>query len=228
MVRRRVLVLFVCASYFVVMQIFWVPISRTYRPIYPLIFILTTGALLAVANEFSIRSTVRRLLDVVPLPALGALAELLFLLILHPFLKADGKSESELLRQVLTLTTPDDYVLDCKGETIFRKRASPLIMERITTKAVQHGILVDDAPLRCVETRTCVVSAMALCSFSQPTRQFIERNYLPISDTLRVVGTKIAAPIDRSPHDFNIVIPASYEIISSSETVSGTLDGGNL
>ena len=224
-VRRRLFVLFSCASYFIVMQIFWLPASRTYRPIHPLAFVLATGALLAAASHFPIRSISRRVSEVVPLPAAVALAELLFLLILHPFLKTNEKSESELLRQVLALTTPDDYVLDGKGETIFRRRASPLIMDRITTKAVQRGILVDDAPRRCIETRTCVVSAIAVRSFSQPTRQFIEDNYLPVSKALRVVGTKIATSVDRAANDFNIVIPASYEIISSSGTVSGTLDG---
>jgi hypothetical protein len=222
---RRLFVLFTCAAYFFVMQVFWAPISRTYRPIYPLVFALATGALLVLGNDLSIRSRIRGARGVLPLPAFVAVAELLSLLAVHPFLRTSRKSESELLHQVLILTTLDDYVLDSKGETIFRKRASPLIMERITNKAIQHGMLVDDAPQRCVQTRTCVVSTVSLRSFSTSTRRFIERNYLPVSETLRVAGTKLTNPIDFGRCDFDIVIPALYKIVSSSGAVAGILDG---
>ncbi len=223
---RRVFILFVCASYFIVMQVFWLPISRTYRPIFPLVFVLLTGALLGLPTEFAMRSTIRRIFEAVPVPAFVALAEFLFLLAGHPFLKASRNSESELLRQVLALTTTDDWVLDPKGETIFRKRTSPLIMERITSKVVQRGILIDDAPQRCLETRTCVVAAMAPRTFSAATREFVQRNYLPVSGTLRIAGARlIASPANSSHYDFNVGIPASYQIISAGAPAAGTLDG---
>ena len=219
---RRAFVLFLCGFYFIVVQIFWPPISRTYRPIFPLAFVLATGALLSLSAN---RPVVGRMARVLPLPALVGVAELLFLLSTHPFLKTGKKSESELLRQVLALTEPQDYVLDCKGETIFRKRSSPLILERITNKAVQSGMLVDDAPRRCIETRTAVVTTITAHCFSEPTRQFIERNYLPVSDALRVAGTKLAASPDGETHSFEIVIPGVYELVSSNGPVLGTLDG---
>jgi hypothetical protein len=221
---RRTFILFVCASYFMVLQIFWAPISRVFRPIHPLAFVLVTGALLALPNQFSNRSTIRRICAIVPLPAFIAIAEVLVLLIVHPFFRWDRKSESGLLRQILVLTTPEDYVLDSKGETIFRKRTSPLIMERITNKAVQSAMLIDDTPKRCIETRTCVVSALAAGSFSEPTRQFIERNYLPVSNSLRVAGIKLKPTEASGRCDFAIVIPALYEIVSLDGNVSGILD----
>jgi hypothetical protein len=221
----RLFVLLVCGFYFVVVQIFWPPISRTYRPILPLAVVLATGALLAFPNALAIRPTFGRVFRVLPLPAFVAVVELLFLLGTHPFLKTGRKSESGLLRQVLALTGPDDYVFDCKGETIFRKRSSPFILERITIKAIQHGMLIDDTPRRCIETRTALVGALTLRCFSQSTRQFIERNYLPISDEVRVAGTRLTASMDPGQHSFEIVIPGSYEIVSSDGPVSGTLDG---
>src|SRR6202008_1776037 len=66
---RRTFILFVCASYFMVLQIFWAPISRVFRPIHPLAFVLVTGALLALPNQFSNRSAIRRICAVVPMPA---------------------------------------------------------------------------------------------------------------------------------------------------------------
>jgi hypothetical protein len=187
--------------------------------------VLVIGALLALPNQFSNRSTIRRIGAIVPFPAFIVIAELLVLLIVHPFLRSARKSESGLLRQILVLTTPDDYVLDCKGETIFRKRSSPLIMERITNKAVQSGMLVDDTPKRCVETRTCVVSALASRSFSEPTRQFIEGNYLAVSNNLRVAGIRLKTAEVFGRRDFDIVIPALYEIVSLDGSVSGIFDG---
>src|SRR5260370_41450828 len=103
---------FVCASFFIVMQVFWLPISRTYRPIFPLGFVLLTGALLGVPTGFAMRSTIRRIFEAVPVPAFVALAQFLFLLAGHPFFKASRNSEIGWLGQVLELTTPDDGVVD--------------------------------------------------------------------------------------------------------------------
>jgi hypothetical protein len=224
--QRRVFILFVCAFYFLAVQVFWLPISRTYRPIFPLLFVLITGALLQLSNTMGSKNS--RIFASIPLPAFIASAELLFLLTAHPFLKSNRKSESDLLRQVLALTTPEDYVLDSKGEAIFRKRTSPLILERITNKMVGRGVLIDDAPRRCVETKTCLVATSALRTFSPRTRDFVEHNYLPISETVRVAGTKLIGSSSNPNHyDFEIVIPAFYQIISSEKVVSGNLDGAN-
>src|SRR5260370_34023107 len=127
---------FVCASFFIVMQVFWLPISRTYRPIFPLVFVLLTGALLGLPTEFAMRSTIRRIFEAVQVTAFVALAEFLFLLAGHPFLKASRNSESELLRQVIAPTTTADCVLDPKGETIFRKRNSTRILLNFTHNVV--------------------------------------------------------------------------------------------
>jgi hypothetical protein len=221
----RLFVLLVCGFYFIVVQIFWPPISRTYRPIFPLVFVLATGALLALPNVLAIRANIGRVSRALPLPAFVAMVELLYLVFTHPFLKTGKKSESGLLRQVLALTGPENYVLDCKGETIFRKRTSPLILERITGKAIKQGVLIDDTSRRCIETRTAVVTATTLHCFSQPTRQFIERNYLPVSGELRVAGARLTASLDLGQHSFEIVIPGFYEIVSSNGPVSGALDG---
>jgi hypothetical protein len=223
--RWRVFVLFLCATYFIVLQIFWAPISRAFRPIHPLAFVLVTGALLALSDRLPIQSVIRRVFAVVPLPGFIAVTELLVLLIVHPFFRSDSRPESQLLRQILVLTTPADYALDSKCETIFRKRTSPLVIDHITNRAILSGNIVDDTPWRCVETRTCVVSALAVRNFSDRTRQFVESNYLPVSDVLRVAGTKLLLPVASSRFDFDIAIPAVYQVVSCDATVTGSLDG---
>jgi len=223
--RWRVFVLFLCATYFTVLQIFWAPISRAFRPIHPLAFVLVTGALLALSDRLPIQSAIRRFFAVLPLPGFIAVTELLVLLIVHPFFRSDSRPESQLLRQILCLTTPADYVLDSKSETIFRKRTSPLVIDRITNRAILSGNIVDDTPRRCVETRTCVVSALAARNFSDRTRRFIESSYLPVNDALRVAGIELSAPVASSRFDFDVAIPAVYQIVSCNAEVVGSLDG---
>ena len=47
---------------------------------------------------------------------------LLVTLLSRPFRINGAPAETELLRDVLALTEPGDFVFDCKGETIFRQR----------------------------------------------------------------------------------------------------------
>lgn len=140
--------------------------------------------------------------------------------------KDDTRHDTQLLRDVLALTDPGDYVLDCKGETIFRRRCSRHILERITISAIQRGIIADDAPQRCIETHTAVVATINKQRFSPSTRQFVERNYLPVTDDLRVAGVILQASNENPRrYDFKVAIPTSYKIISRDQNVSGMLDG---
>lgn len=238
--------LLVCSVYYLALQIFWTPISRTYPPIYPLIFVLCIGGLLnlegwltlpadrsasAVGEAGSFPSqTAGRLpaiLRLVTLPGLVALVEFALVLGFHPFLKNGTKKETELLREVLTLTKPDDYVLDAKCETIFRRRSFRPVLERITIKALQRGLIVDDAPQRCIATRTCVVSAQIIRRLSTNSQQFLEQNYLPVTNNLYVAGMILKRPNGPPKAEFNLAIPATYAIVSNDGQVSGTLDGTN-
>jgi len=224
---RRVFVLVACAAYYFALHVFWPPISRTYPPIYPLAFVLLTGALAALSNRLAnfqgkIFATFRRL----PLPAFLSLAEFFILISTRPIWKHTSKSETDLLRGVLALTGPSDYILDAKGETIFRPRCSNLILERITRKAIQRGLMMDDTRDTLVATHTCVVATIMIQRFLEPTRSFVEQHYVVVGSHLRVAGEELK-PSAANPNrcDFNVVIPASYKIISRNGPASGTLDG---
>jgi len=225
---RRVFIFLVCASYLFTLQIFWPPISRTYPPIYPLACVLLSGALLGLSDRLTQeRRDFGEILRWVPLPAFVVPIEFLFLFVdPHPFWKNDTKEEANLLRDVLALTEPSDYVFDCKGETVFRQRCFRPVLERITMKAIGRGIIVDNAPQLCVERQTCVVATIIGQRLSSQTRRFVERNYLPVADNLRVAGAMLKPSGSNPRHsDFQVVIPASYKIISRDGSVSGTLDG---
>ena len=160
-----------------------------------------------------------------PLPAIAVLAEIGVLFAGQPIWKDRTVNEINLIRGVLTLTEPNDYVLDCKGETIFRRRCFRPLLERITRKAIKRGIIADDAPQRCVETRTCVVATF-FDRYSDSTREFIERAYLPVTKYLRVAGAVLkSSPGDSHRFQFEVTIPATYKIISRAGEEVGLLDG---
>ncbi|HXM74262.1 MAG TPA: glycosyltransferase family 39 protein [Chthoniobacterales bacterium] len=224
---RRVFTFLVCACYLLTLRIFWPPISRTYPPIYPLAFVILTAALLALSDKLvQGKRPIGQILGLLAFPGFVALGELSLLLATHPIWKDSSRQETDLLRRVLALTEPDDYVLDCKGETIFRRRCFRPLLERITMESIEQGIIKDDAPERCVETHTCVVATTLIGRFSPGTRQFIEQNYLPVDEDLRVAGLVLRAATENPrSYKFRVVIPASYKIISRNQNVSGVLDG---
>ncbi len=160
------------------------------------------------------------------LPALVAIVEILVLVAMQPIWKDRTRRETDLLRNVLALLDQRDYVFDCKGETIFRQRCIWPVFETITDSAIERGILVDDTPEKCTETHTCVAATPLLKRLQRETRRFVKRNYLPVADNLRIAGKELKpSATDPRKCDFEVTIPASYEIISPNQGVSGTLDG---
>ena len=223
----RALIFLVCATYVLALRIFWPPISRTYSPFYPLAFVMCSGALLALSDRLASHEwRVFRILQFTPLPACVALAEFFLLLGTRSVRKDGTRSEATLLRNVLALTEPSDYIFDAKGETIFRQRCFRPVLERITMKAIRQGIIADTTPEQFAETHTCVVATIMVERFSWATRHFVKHDYLPVTHNLRVAGTVLkSSPENPRRCNFEVVIPATYKIISRDASVSGTLDG---
>jgi hypothetical protein len=225
---RRVFIVMVCAAYFFAFKIFWPVRSHDDDPpFYPLVAVLCSGALLAASTRLiGLKWNAGQLLRRFPLPAFLAVGEMFVLVAIQPIWKDKSKRETDLLRNVLTLLEPGDYVLDCKGETVFRPRSVRAVYETITKSAIQRGLILDNAPQRCVETHTCVVATTLIRTFPRDTSRFVRANYLKVTNNLRIAGKELK-PSTTNPlrYDFEVTIPASYEIISPNEEVSGTLDG---
>ena len=224
---RRVFILIVCTSYFLAFKTFWpVKSPDDDPPFYPLVAVLCSGALLAASTKLiSFKWAGCQILRRLPVPAFLAVGEIIVLIAMQPIWKDRTKRETDLLRNVLTLLKPGDYVLDCKGETVFRQRGVRLVYETITKSAIQRGLILDNAPQTCVETPTCVVATTLIRTFPRDTSRFVRRNYLRVTNNLRIAGKELK-PLATNPLrcEFEVTIPASYEIISPRENVSGTLD----
>ena len=222
---RRSFVFVTAGFFFTALLSFWPFLSRQdYLPFYPLAFVIGTGAVLTVWDRWTQHRNIAKIWRVMPVPALFGVCQLLVALLVHPFWVDKAKLESDLLRTTLKLTEPGDFVFDRRGETVFRQRCFYPIIETFTKERIRRGLMADNTIQSCIDTRTCVAilpDDMPLATF-----RFLEQNYLPIGNRLRVIGVLLHSSTDGKRFDFEIVIPASYKIIARDVgTVMGVLDG---
>src|SRR6184192_1514691 len=113
---RRAFIFLICGFYTPALYSFWNLLTRQdYLPYYPLAFVLVSGALLAVSPRLAkYKLSVSHYLYRIPLPAFVGLLELFLVIVTRPFWINRTETETNLLRGVLKLTDPGDYVLDCK------------------------------------------------------------------------------------------------------------------
>ena len=126
-----------------------------------------------------------------------------------------------IIRDVETLTTRDEFVMDAKGEAIFRRRPYYYAFEGFTEERMKRGLLVSTIPRRLVETRTAV--CVPSTRFSKTTRTFIEHNYLRVGE-VEVAG-KMITPSPDGRMEFDVMIPQRYTLVSPEGSMSGNLDG---
>jgi hypothetical protein len=210
------------------LEFFW-PLTRHDNgpPLYPLAAVLCCAALVAFLNALpSFGWNQVRILRSTPLLVFLSLGEIAVLVSMQPIWKDRTQAETDLLRNTLALLNPSDAVLDLKGETIFRTRCVRGVYEAVTRSAIERGILLDNAPQACVQTHTCAVATLLIKRFPRDMREFVKRNYVPVTSSLRVAGAELKASATNPGRcEFNVTIPAMYEVISATEHVSGTLDG---
>ena len=220
---RRAFVFLICGVYLPALYSFWNLITRQdFLPYHPLAFVFWSAAVIAVC-EIEKTGWVRRVCSV-PRPAYLASLGVILIVATRPFWINGAKIETDLLRDVLALTAPGDYVFDCTGETVFRQRCFRPFLEPVTLERIHRKMIMDDAALRCVETKTCLAAADERTPWS--ARQFFSRNYLHVKGLTCVVGGYLRqSSVQPGGFEFDSVIPASYKIVDRGGTVSGVLDG---
>jgi hypothetical protein len=132
-----------------------------------------------------------------------------------------------LVADVLRLAPPGTYVMDAKGETIFRRRPTRLALEHLTLLRLWHRILADDIAEQLVDKRVAVVSDFKLTSRAAA---LVNAEYLPVAWRLRVLG-KWLQPIaegDQTAYEFEVKIPERYVLIGQEGVVTGELDDAPL
>jgi hypothetical protein len=200
---------------------FWVPMRQDFLPILPLVFIFVSAGICASLDhaECWIGRSFR-----VAVPLLLGLAEISYLLAVRPLTQDQTLREREALRAVLQLTSPDDYVFDGKGETVFRRRCVYKVMEAMTMERIERGLMSDRVAPRCETTHTCL--AVVDTRLPLEATRFLWQNYLHLPCGVRIAGFRLPRPLPRSGAvDFQVNIAAPYEIVSPAGEVPGLLDG---
>jgi hypothetical protein len=124
---------------------------------------------------------------------------------------------------VLHMTDPTDLVMDGKGESIFRQRPTYWVLEGVTLRRMELGLIPNDTRAQMIKTGTCV----ALNHRLRPADQdWLRANFLEADGKIWVAGKNlgVAGPAMR----FHTDIRGKYSIVSDNGKVAGSLDGTPL
>lgn len=222
---RRVLIVVSTCTFFVLLFGVWPLITREdFIPTSPLVALVLAPHVLALARAASRLPETTRALRLAVLPLAVVAAEVAYAMPGHPPWKNEMRPQTALVSSVLELTAPDDYVMDPKGETIFRRRPYFWVLEHITQARLDRGLLVDSIPEDLVATRTAVVLEDRP-NFPPRARAFMDAHYLPVGSAVRVLGQMLPPEDAGSTIRFEVVVPARYVIVAADGSVGGTLDG---
>jgi hypothetical protein len=233
---RRAGLFLVTGFYYTGLYTFWTLLTRQdYLPFYPLVAVLLAAALLTFARRFTAPRQAWVLV-------IASLVELAMVLGGRPPFKVrrvaptDGPSrlelqwinetlrEREILAEVLRLTRPGEYVMDFKGESVFRRRAFFYVMEPLTFVHVRRKDIRDNVAERLLETKTEVVLNQDRW-YPKAAAAFMGQNYLAVG-RMRVAGKVIAdrAATSEAIH-FDVAVPAAYCVWADGQPINGTIDG---
>lgn len=126
------------------------------------------------------------------------------------------------LADVLALTTPQDPVMDAKGQAIYRVRPYYYVLEDITRARIRRGLIIDDIPSRLVATDTQVLLPLRLPARDMP---FIQANYIDIGDGVMVAGHDFGQLPAGAVRSVRIQLPGWYALVGGTAADPIQLDG---
>ena len=219
---RRALLFLTGGIYVAALRSFWPLITaQDYLPFIPLACLIATPTVLWVIDR--VRPQILRT-GILVLIVGGMVA---LTVTEHPFWENDTAKQIRMVQMVLDLTKPDEWVMDGKGETIFRKRPYYYVLEGIAIERIRRGLIPNNIVEKLIETETAVVHATA--RLQGEGLKFVKANYLPV-ENLRVLGQILNEQKKDSDavYPFAIAVPSTYQVVAQGGPVSGTLDGTPL
>jgi hypothetical protein len=220
--RSRLTLIFLAgAFYYSTFVSFW-PLRQpqTLLPFFPVMVIVVAPCFIRFVDVVWKRT--RILLFI--LPALIVATEIV-LIDRHgsPFVN-NTTDKITLIANVLRLTDENDYVMDSKGETIYRRRPIYYVLEGITRWRMHHHLIRDDIPDRLIETRTALV--VTIGRMPEADVAFVTRNYVPVAFRLRALGKTVRLGNEQPEStSFAVAISGRYTLVNESGKIAGLLDG---
>jgi hypothetical protein len=188
---------------------------QDWMPLYAIFTVLAVGAAFAVEER---ADGIR----IAPWLVVVAALEIAATLYVDRPWRDDTRAQRALVAEVLRLTRPADYVMDVKGEALFRRRPYYPMLEDVTMARIADGEVRDDIAERLVATRT-YVAVNDNERFPPHGRRFLLDNYLPVG-ALRVAGKLLEADA-AGRSEFTLALPGRYVVLSPLKTTTGMLDG---
>jgi len=223
---RRTLIALTPWLFLFLLRSYWPDITREddlpYTPLLPLSLI----PLVILGSQFVRNESWRRRFWTYALPAV-ALCEFAYTFKIQNLLEDRMRVTTHNIADVLALTKPDDYVMDDKGDYVFRNRAYYWVLEPITKARVRLGLIHDSIPARLIQ-RGVKVTYLHCAHDGSIAAKFIVANYVPFdieSMDIGVLGKEIGNAEGNGTYNFDVVIPQSYAIVSEQGTAAGELDG---
>ena len=140
----------------------------------------------------------------------------------HFFHERPNLAGIEMIREARALTDPNEFVMDSKGETIYRPRPYWYVLESLTRKRLLSGTLEDEMPQRMISTRTAVSTISN--RMTPASRNFVSEHYVAVG-LLRVLG-QVLAKSGAGEYEFEVIVPERYTLMTSrGEVPTGLLDG---
>ncbi|MGA3170430.1 MAG: hypothetical protein ABSE62_05400, partial [Chthoniobacteraceae bacterium] len=223
---RRALILLTPWIYVFLLLSYWPDITREddlpYVPLTPLSVI----PLLELAGALLKSGQWRRRFWTYGLPIFG-LCNLAFTCHFHNLRNNDLQTTTRDIGDVLELTGPGDYVMDDKGDFVYRRRAYYWVLEPITKARVRMGLIRDNIP-RDMIGKGVKLSSLVLGRPGSLAEQFIIGNYMPFDPRTRYLGV-LGKVIGRGPaegtYTFEVAIPQTYAVVAEKGQLAGEMDG---
>lgn len=221
--RTRIAFLFLAPFLYVVTLVAAWPVltAEDYLPFYPAMALTVVPALLWLVGLLTRNMRF-------PVPALFAVAEIAGVLVsVSPF-QDQTADKIGMVANTLKLTEPGDYVMDSKGETIYRRRPFYYVFESRTFHRMEMGLIQDNIAEELIAKRVPLATTHRMPHTDRKSaRTFIKSNYTQIAFRLWVLGQRIRdeeTPAGQ-PIVFQVTIPQRYTLITPAGAPTGSLDG---
>lgn len=217
---RRVFIALLPAAYCLLMYGYWPEITdHDLLPALPLAPLAVMPLVLTLSRKLRAPA-----IGYLALPATFAVC-IVLILHTHVLQRASVAKYVDRIAIVLQLTGPNEYVMDLKGDAIYRPRPIYYAIESFSRIRMRLGWIKSDIVERLIQTRT------AVC-FHPPypgedAIEFVNANYLPLTSgtIIRVLGKMLPRASGDGVVHFETSIPGDYVLVRQGVPASGTLDG---
>lgn len=213
---RKRLFLVYASLYFcpLLVGVWMIPTSQGFLPWYPLMAVVLAPLLIRLADK----------LRLVPVLAL-ILAGFIAIMVNAVPLSFSNRSDVAMIQEAITLTEPHEYLLDPKGETVYRNRPYYFVFETFTKRRLKDGTLNGSDLIKdLVNTRTAVIRASS--RYPEQWAKFLEENYVRVGE-LNVLGKRLDLDAQGRGR-VEIVIPERYSAVLPDNGYQVQLNGEPL